>query len=584
MLSALRRDRRLFLYLLCALFLIVEQASAQTPPINNTEYEDVIRVACVGNSITYGAKIGNREQNAYPAQLQALLGPKYEVRNFGHSGARVLRSSAKPYTSFPEHEAALAFKPHVVIIMLGINDATPTDWVHKAAFIPDFKAVIEDFRSLDAEQPPKIWIGSIMPLFSWHRVFGRIDPNVTEVRKMVEQVAAEEGLTLVDLYTPLVREPQYYPDSLHPTKEGASLIARTVYWAITGDYGGLSMPYVFGDHMVLQREKPIPVWGTANVGETVSVTLASATRTATADGNGRWRVDLPPMPAGGPYTLTVAADTTLVFSDVMIGEVWVAAGQSNMAWRLDQDQDHDEQIPRATYPNIRLLNRVGSPWPRNELFSPEELRKITAADYYQGNWQVSTPETATSFSAVAYYFARDIHEATGVPVGIIHNAIGGTTMEAYMSREALARDHELRPLLKNWLHTTVGADWHKGRAATNLGRWLDGPQSTPMPHHPFEPAFLYHAAIESLIPYAMRGVIWYQGESNATMADGNVAVSRHLNRKLFTGLISGWRSRWGQGDFPFYYVQLPNLNRNWMPFREMQRETLSSLPKAIPEF
>lgn len=337
-------------------------------------------------------------------------------------------------------------------------------------------------------------------------------------------------------------------------------------------------PYVFGDHMVLQREKPIPVWGKGNAGDTVSVHLADVTQTAAVDANGSWRVNLPEMPAGGPHTLTISADTTLIFSDVMIGEVWVAAGQSNMAWPLGRDADRDEEVPLSGHTNLRLLNRIGSPWPDNVQFSQKQLDKINVEAYYDGHWQVSTPETAASFSAVAYYFGRDVHEATGVPVGIIHNAIGGTTMEAYMSRETLAHDPDLRPLLKNWLHTDVGADWHKGRAYTNLGRWISGPQTTPMPRHPFEPTFLYDSAIEPLIPYAIRGVIWYQGESSATMADGNTAVNQDLNRKLFTGLINDWRNRWGIGDFPFYYVQLPNLNRNWMLFREMQLETLDELP------
>lgn len=568
------------LNILFILILVVVESAAQTPTINKADYEGVIRVACVGNSITYGSGIEGREQNSYPAQLQALLGSRYDVRNFGHSGARVLQSAAKSYSSLPEYDAALAFKPHVVIILLGINDSTPSDWVNKAEFASDLKALVDDFKGVESDRPVKIWLGSIMPLFSWHRIFNEINPNVTEVRQQVEQVGAEEGLSLIDLTTLLVREPQYFPDSLHPIKEGAAIIAMTIHKAITGEYGGLSMPYVFGDHMVLQREKPISVWGRGNVGDSVSVRLAGETRTTIADANGRWRVNMPKMTAGGPYRLTVSADTTLIFSDVLIGEVWVAAGQSNMAWPLSRDKDADEEIPRSDYSNLRLLNRVGNPWPGNVQFSPEELHKITIEDYYEGRWQVSTPEIAASFSAVAYYFGRDIHEATGVPVGIIHNAIGGTTMESYMSREVLAQDPELRPLLKDWMDTDVGADWHKGRAATNLGLWADGTQNKPMPRHPFEPTFLYHSAIESLIPFAIRGVIWYQGESNATMTDGSAAVIQGLNQKLFKGLISDWRNRWRIGDFPFYYVQLPNLNRNWMPFREMQLETLKQLPNV----
>jgi hypothetical protein len=178
---------------------------------------------------------------------------------------------------------------------------------------------------------------------------------------------------------------------------------------------------------------------------------------------------------------------------------------------------------------------------------------------------------------VAYYFARDIYDAAGVPIGIIENAIGGTSMESYMPRESL-NDPDTYLAMKDWVYADIATDWHRGRAIANLDLWFSGPQTDTMPHHPFEPTFLYDAEIVDMIPFAIKGAIWYQGETNATDASNQIAWDQEYTRSLFEGLISGWRTKWEQGDFPFYYVQLPNLDREWMLFREMQFQTLDALP------
>ncbi|MCK4998636.1 MAG: hypothetical protein KAS23_03845, partial [Anaerohalosphaera sp.] len=515
---------------------------------------------------------------SYPAKLQALLGSGYDVRNFGRSGARVTQTSSNPYKGSSQYNAAIAFNPQIVVIALGVNDCSVGQWdSNKARFISDYKDLISDFRALGAS--PKIWLCNLMPAVPPYEPYLALDVNIGQCDPMIEQVAVDEGLTLIDLFTNLNSEENVYSsDGLHPSKEGAAIIAETVAPAISGQYGGLKMPFVFGSHMVLQRNEPIPVFGTGNVGDTVTVTLSTNTAAGIVDGNGRWRVDMPAMMAGGPYTFSASnGTTTLTFTDVLIGEVWVAAGQSNMAWRCDQDSDWATQGPLANnYPNIRLLNREGSPWPGGGDFSQAELDKTTVGDYYVGNWEVCSQANAATISAVAYYFARDIHVETGVPVGIIENAIGGTSMESYMTRASLSKA-ETYPVMKDWLNASIATDWHRGRAKDNLGLWLNGGQIGPMPHHPFEPTFLYDAEIADLIPMAIKGVLWYQGETNATDGSNQVAWDQEFTRSLFEGLISGWRTEWGQGDFPFYYVQLPNLNRNWMLFREMQLQTLGNV-------
>ena len=548
-----------------------------TEPIDESDYTATIRVACVGDSITYGSGIADRTNDSYPARLQALLGGGYDVQNFGRSGARISQISSNPYKGSSEYNAAIAFNPDIVIIALGVNDCSVSQWpANRDVFVADYKNLFDDFANLPAS--PKIWLGNLMPAVPPYEPYLAIQDTIAECDPMIEQVAIDKGVTLIDLFSPLNSEENIYAaDGLHPNKDGAAIIADTVHETVTGNYGGLQMPFVFGDHMVLQRNEPIPVFGTADAGDTVTVTLDGNSKNMITDGNGRWRVDMPAMTAGGPYTLSVFdGTTTLNITDVLIGEVWLAAGQSNMAWQCNQDADWATQGPLANYPSIRLLNRVGDPWGGSGVFTQAELDKTNVDDFYTGVWEVCNPTTAADLSAVAYYFSRDIHLATGVPIGIIENAKGGTSMESYMTRDALDNE-DVYLVMKDWLNADIATDWHRGRARQNLSLWFDNGEIGTMPHHPFEPTFLFDAEIADIIPFAIQGVLWYQGETNATDSSNQIAWDQEFTRTLFEGLISGWRAEWGQGDFPFYYVQLPNLNREWMLFREMQLQTLDAL-------
>ncbi|MEN6309240.1 MAG: GDSL-type esterase/lipase family protein [Anaerohalosphaeraceae bacterium] len=562
-------------------FLLVSALNlAQTFPVRPDDYPEKIRIACVGDSITYGMKIDNRQENSYPAQLQKLLGGRYEVKNFGCSGARVSMGTTMPYLEQPEYRSAMSFKPHVVIICIGINDASVPEWQkNKPHFTQDYKDLIQRFQNVSIMPAPKIWLASLLPVVPPYEPYVEIQKTKAEADVLIRQLADALNLPVIDLNGPLISEPQFIPDGLHPDKNGAAIIARTVARAVTGDYGGLAMPWVFGNHMVLQRQMPIPIFGTANVGSAVSVKLGSTTIQTIADANGRWRVDLPAMEAGGPYEL-VCLDTsrTLTFTDVLVGEVWYAAGQSNMDWPCQQDADWKNQASLAdNYPQIRLLNRQGNPSTSAVVWTQEQIERVTVDAFYNGSWQVCSRESAAPISAVAYYYARNIYHAAHVPVGIIESAVGGASMEAFMPPEALITEL-LYPLTKQWIDASAAPDWHRARARQNLGAWFDGPHQVPMPHHPFEPSFLFNADTADLIPFAIRGVIWYQGETNATDASNQIAWDPHYNQRLFEALIQSWRRRWGQGDFPFYYVQLPNLNRPWMLFREMQFRMLNTLP------
>ncbi len=315
-----------------------------------------------------------------------------------------------------------------------------------------------------------------------------------------------------------------------------------------------SLPSVFSDGMVLQRDRPVPVWGKAKPAEKITVTCAGQTQTARADSKGRWKVTLDALEAGGPHTLVVQAKNTITIKDVLVGEVWVCSGQSNMQWPVSRSANPTAEIDQARYPKLRLLQV-----PRG---TEPELQ-----DDFEGAWAPCTPKTVAAFSAVAYYFGRRLHEELEVPVGLIHTSYGGTPAEAWMDTKTLGRTKKLKPLRLRW-ERAVAAASKRGRA---------GDTTVYSPHRPGN---LWNAMVAPLVPYGIRGVIWYQGESNA----GRAAQYR----TLFPTMIGAWRKHWGQGDFPFYFVQLANWRAQaekpvpsaWAELREAQARTAVSVPNT----
>lgn len=286
---------------------------------------------------------------------------------------------------------------------------------------------------------------------------------------------------------------------------------------------------LFTDHMVLQRDVPAPVWGTAEAGTRVEVALAGRRKSAVADADGRWKLALDPMPAGGPYELAIGPR---VLRDVWVGEVWLCSGQSNMAWPVRLSAEPEREIAAAKHPRIRFFT------------VPQRVSDAPQMDV-EGAWRVCDPGTIATFSAVAYHFARELRETEDVAFGLIHAAVGATRAQAWVSPAALA---------------TV-------------------PKFQPVPNDPIPSSGLYHGMIAPLIPYATRGTIWYQGE-------GNVG-SPFVYRDLFPALIRSWREAWGRGDTPFLYVQLaghlkrrePGAESYWAYLRESQAAALA-LPKT----
>ena len=303
--------KKIFLGALCLLLCL--GVSAKAP----------VKIACVGNSITYGYTIENRERDSYPAQLQRMLGEGYVVGNFGKSGATLLNKGHRPYMKQEEFQKALAFAGDIVVIHLGINDTDPRNWPdYRDFFVRDYLALIDSFRVVNPDV--RILVARMTPISDRHPRFesGTRDWH-GEIQQAIETVARYANVQLIDFHEPLYRYPFMLPDAVHPTVEGAGILAGVVYSAITGDYGGLRLSEIYSDNMVLQCGCPLDIHGVADAGEKVTVSIAGQTESAKAGANGKWAVCLKPLQPGGPHTLTVSTGKRrLHFENVLVGEVW----------------------------------------------------------------------------------------------------------------------------------------------------------------------------------------------------------------------------------------------------------------------
>lgn len=289
--------------------------------------------------------------------------------------------------------------------------------------------------------------------------------------------------------------------------------------------------------MVLQQGIPVRIWGTAGPGEAVRVEFEGQSVSTTAGAGGKWEAWLKPLTAAGPLEMKITGASAMVVKDVLVGEVWLASGQSNMEFALSGAMNHDEEVAAADHPFLRL-------------FIVKRVEADQPADDVTGAWEVCTPKTAARFSAVAYFFGRDLEGRLHVPMGLIESNWGGTPAQSWTSREALQNDPALQ---------YVAGEWQRVLADPALRK--------PYPTAPFR---LYNAMIAPLTPYAIRGAIWYQGESNTS------ETHAFRYRRLFATMIEDWRNRWGEGDFPFLFVQLANFKANglWPVLRESQAEAL----------
>ena len=350
------------------------------------------------------------------------------------------------------------------------------------------------------------------------------------------------------------------------------LLLALLYAALSAGLGAdVRVPALFGDQMVVQRDRPIHVWGWAAPGETVRAAFRGEAAVATAAPDGRWSIYFEPAAAGGPYDLAIHGENSIRLIDILVGDVWVASGQSNMEWPLKKSNDAAREIAAAQHPGIRY-------------FKVAQSAADARRDDLEGEWRIATPETAGELSGIAYFFARHLHSELGVPFGIIQSTWGGTPAQAWTSARALSGEPALAEYVAQFEaereavqpdYDAAFADWER-RAAAAEAAGEDAPQRPARPRtlHPSQtPSWLFNAMIAPLTPYPMRGVIWYQGENNANRGEAL------LYRRLFRSLIEDWRREWGQGAFPFLFVQLASFSGGtegsmWPELREAQSMAL----------
>lgn len=344
----------------------------------------------------------------------------------------------------------------------------------------------------------------------------------------------------------------------------------------------VTLPDVLASGMVLQRDHVVPIWGVAAPGEAVTVRFAGQTKRATAGADGRWRVNLNPLKASAtPAVLTVAGRNTLELRDVLVGEVWLVSGQSNMQWRVFESTGGEAALAAANHPAIRLFNVS-----REVGFKRKPPPLAT--------WQAATPQSVRDFSAAGYYFGVELQRELKVPIGLINSSYGGSQAEAWTPIPYLLASEELRPTVERAKIWEAERPRVKAEYEEQIRQWREasdkakaaGARPQPSPSVPDAlrdyraASSIYDGMIEPLIPYALRGAVWYQGESNEARAE--------QYRLLLPTMIRAWRERWGQGDFPFGIIQLPNYrsvkaepaDEAWSHLREAQRRTALATPKT----
>jgi sialate O-acetylesterase len=356
--------------------------------------------------------------------------------------------------------------------------------------------------------------------------------------------------------------------------KGIACLAALLVWAsvLRADVKCAS---VFGSHMVLQREAPIRFWGTADAGEPVSVAIGSQMKATTADADGKWSLALDAMHGGGPVSINVKGKNSLSFEDVLIGDVWLCSGQSNMSFTVEKTHDASRDLSTAANPQIRLFSVARKP-------------SQTPLTSCEGKWEACDAKTVADFTAVGYFFGRDLQKNLNIPIGLVHSSWGGTPAEAWTPVDSLKANPELAPLieqsaskdakyprlLKRYEDAVAAA---KAKGDTESIKSLRKP--VPAELNQKNPGVLYNGMIAPLQPMTIKGAIWYQGESNAGRG--------HQYRALLPAMITSWRKAWGQGDFPFLIVQLPEYGKNlpsgessWAEIREAQWFTATNLPNC----
>ena len=322
----------------------------------------------------------------------------------------------------------------------------------------------------------------------------------------------------------------------------------------------------FGDFMVLPHGQPIPVWGIGEPGAMVTLQFAEQSKSTRCDESGRWRLMLAaekPCDQGRDLVLVTNAQRVSL-KEVLVGEVWLCSGQSNMDFTLAKATGGRAEAARAeNFPQIRLFNLTGVPTD-SRAYETSIFSRLNTKDHFTGKWAIASEASAAEFSALAWWTAKIIHLQKGIPIGVVENAVGGSGMEAWLPRETLKSRADYQPLLgAGWLDCPQISAWARARARLNLA-------DKPMAMHPFQPGFLFESGLREWSTFPFSGVLWYQGETNAEIAD------RRWNERMIHDLVVGWRSALKRETLPFFMVELPRiggkdpLRAHWPEFRQAQ--------------
>ena len=452
--------------ILCIIALLSTTLYSQQPTISqrlgDLETQRLIKVACIGNSVTYGYGHENPSLTSYPSQLAEMLGDDYEVGNFGKSGATLLRKGHRPYNEQEEFKKALEFAPDIAIIHLGLNDTDPRNWkYYKKEFISDYIAIIEAFEKVNPNI--EIYICRMTPIFHWHHRFKKGTRDwYWEIQETIENIAYNIAeVKLIDLQETLYRRPDLMPDALHPNPEGAKLIAQRVYSAITGDFGGLSVSRIYSDNMIIQRNKPFIVKGLANAGDEISVSLDKQKIKTKAGDDGRWEVTFDALKVDGKkHKLTIKdKDKTLNFNNIVVGEVILCSGNIKTT-------DNGQRTTDFVQKHVLLYDSEVGKWKSEENCHSE-----------------------------IYNIGAKISDSLQMPVGLIYNVVEDSPIESFIDRKTL----EWHPILIDVLY-----EW---RNADNVKEHLDSN----------EPSYNYDKLIAPLSSFPISSVIWFEDDTDSDL-------------------------------------------------------------------
>ena len=484
--------------------------------------QEKIKVACIGNSVTYGYGHENPSVTSYPSQLAIMLGDDYEVGNFGKSGATLLRKGHRPYNEQEEFQKALDFAPDIAIIHLGLNDTDPRNWkYYKREFISDYVALIEAIENVNPNVD--IFICRMTPIFHWHHRFQKGTRDwYWEIQSTIENIAENIAeVKIIDLQELLYHRPDLMPDALHPNPEGARLIAKRVYSAITGDFGGLSVPSIYSDNMVVQRDMPFVVKGTANAYEDIVVRFNKKTLKTQASDDGKWEVCFDTIKVDGKkHSLTIKSkNKSLTFKNILVGEVVLCSGNYNSTNNSQQTTDFDER----NNDNIRIYY-MESPKVSKVVADLEKMNSIEKEIinnyylYWPTTWQ-SINEDNIDYYKSSYHLARKISDSLQMPVGLIYNIVEDMPIESFIDRKTLEWHPTLLDILYEWRNKDKVIDYC----------------------HPYEPSYIYHRGIAPLSSFPIGSVIWFMKHSDDD-----------LESVKMSALIDSWRKTWNNKDLPFY--------------------------------